>query len=147
MNTAYYDTTYLLKLQIVEAGTSEVRAHAASVFEIHTALHGRAEFSSAAFRKVREGAATQVDYQRLIAQFREDCVTETIILLPLTDATLDRVESVFATAPVAKPAPPAARPSAGAAVSAEQQRRPRPCRPATAEMKRPQPCRPAAEEI
>ena len=101
MNTAYYDTTYLLKLQIVEAGTSEVRAHAASVFEIHTALHGRAEFSSAAFRKVREGVATQVDYQRLIAQFREDCVTETIILLPLTDATLDRVESVFATAPVA----------------------------------------------
>jgi hypothetical protein len=37
MNSAYYDATYLLKLQIVEAGTNEVRAHATSVLEIHTA--------------------------------------------------------------------------------------------------------------
>lgn len=100
MNPAYYDASYLLKLQIVESGTIEVRAHAASVLEIHTAHHSRAEFSSAAFRKVREGVATPVDYQQLIAQFRADCASETIVLLPLTDAILDRVERVFATAPV-----------------------------------------------
>lgn len=34
MNPAYYDTTYLLKLQIVENGTLEVREHASSVREI-----------------------------------------------------------------------------------------------------------------
>ena len=99
MDSAYYDAAYLLKLQILEADSSEVRAHAASVLDIHTACHGRAEFSSAAFRKVREGVATPADYQQLLAQFRADCASETIVLLPLTEAILDRVESVFATAP------------------------------------------------
>lgn len=99
MNPAYYDTSYLLKLQIVESGTIEVRSHAAKVLEIHTAHHGRAEFASAAFRKVREGVATPADFQRLMHQFRADCAAGAIVLLPLTDTILDRVESVFATAP------------------------------------------------
>ena len=99
MSAAYYDTTYLLKLQIAEAGTAQVRSHAATVVEIHSAQHGRAEFASAAFRKVREGAATSADYQRLIAQFHSDIAATAIILLPLTDAILDRVETVFAAAP------------------------------------------------
>lgn len=98
MTIAYYDTTYLLKLQIAEAGTAEVRAHAATVIEIHSAHHGRAEFASAAFRKVREGVATPADYQRLIAQFNADIAATIIVLLPLTDSILDRVEAAFATA-------------------------------------------------
>jgi predicted nucleic acid-binding protein len=99
MKPAYYDATYLLKLQIVEAGSSEVRAHAATVSEIQSALHGRAEFASASFRKVREGVATPADYQRLIAQFQADCASTIIVLLPLTDAIIDRIETVFAKAP------------------------------------------------
>ena len=99
MNPAYYDANYLLKLQIMESGTGEVRAHAATVLEIHSAHHARAEFASAAFRKVREGVATPADFQRLLTQFGADCLSGTIVLLPLTDAILDRVESVFATAP------------------------------------------------
>ena len=99
MSPAYYDATYLLKLQMAEAGSREVRAHAASVREIHSAQHGRAEFASAAFRKVREGVATPVEYQKLLAQFRADCAAGTIVLLPLTDAIIDRVETIFATAP------------------------------------------------
>jgi predicted nucleic acid-binding protein len=39
------------------------------------------------------------DYLRLIAQFRSDCASRTIVLRPLTDAILDRVEKVFTTAP------------------------------------------------
>ena len=99
MTAAYYDANYLFKLQIKEHGSPEVRAHAASVLEIHTAQHSRAEFASAAFRKVREGVATASDYQRLIAQFRADCTSSVIVLLPLTDAIFDRIESVFLTAP------------------------------------------------
>ena len=79
MTIAYYDTTYLLKLQIAEAGTAEVRAHAATVIEIHSAHHGRAEFASAAFCKVREGVATPADYQRLIAQFNADIAATTYL--------------------------------------------------------------------
>jgi predicted nucleic acid-binding protein len=69
------------------------------VSEIYTAVHARAEFASAAFRKVREGAATHADFHRLLVQFKSDLSSFTIILLPLTDAILDRIESVLASAP------------------------------------------------
>jgi predicted nucleic acid-binding protein len=98
MNPAYYDTTYLLKLQIVEHGTSEVRNHASTIREIHTAQHGRAEFISAAFRKVREGAASAADLQRLLAQFKSDHESGAIVFLTLTDSIIDHVESVYASA-------------------------------------------------
>lgn len=96
---AYYDANYLLRLQIKEAGSTEVQAHAATLSEIHTALHGRAEIASAAFRKVREGAASASDYQRLIAQFQLDIRSGTIVLLPLTNPILDRIERVYSSAP------------------------------------------------
>jgi predicted nucleic acid-binding protein len=99
MNPAYYDTTYLLKLQISEIGTSEVRKHASTVREIHTAQHGRAEFISAAFRKVREGAASKTDLQSLLAQFRADCDSGAIVFIPLTESIIDHVESVYVNAP------------------------------------------------
>ena len=47
MKPVDYDSSYLLKLQIVESETGEVRAHAASVDETLTAHHGRAEFAAA----------------------------------------------------------------------------------------------------
>jgi predicted nucleic acid-binding protein len=94
MSPAYYDANYLLKLQINEGGSTEVRAHAATVLEIHTAQHARAEFASAAFRKVREGVATTADYDRLMAQLRSDIASTTIVLLPLTDAILDRARAL-----------------------------------------------------
>lgn len=99
MSPAYYDSNYLLKLQIAEAGNTHVRAHAATVLEIHTAQHARAEFASAAFRKVREGVATAADFQRLMAQLRSDISSTTVVILPLTDSILDRIEFFFATAP------------------------------------------------
>ena len=100
MNPVYYDTSYLLKLLIVESGSHAVRAHASTVLEIHSASHGRAEFESAAFRKVREGAATSADFRRLMMQFHEDCLTGAIVFLPLTDAILNRVEMGFFKAPM-----------------------------------------------
>lgn len=99
MSPAYYDANYLLKLQINESGSREVRIHATTVLEIHTAQHARAEFASAAFRKVREGVATAADFQRLIAQLKSDIATTTIVVLPLTDEIIDRIETVFSTAP------------------------------------------------
>ena len=99
MSAAYYDTTYLLKLQITETGTAHVSSHPATVVEIYSAHQGRAEFASAAFRKVREGVATPADYKRLMAQFNADIAATAIVLLPLTDAILDRVETIFASAP------------------------------------------------
>jgi predicted nucleic acid-binding protein len=99
MIKAYYDANYLFKLQCVEHGTAEVRAHAATVHRLCTAIHGRAEYASAAFRKVREGAATRRDYELAILQIRADVATGNLQFLPLTDSILDRVEAAFANVP------------------------------------------------
>lgn len=99
MIKAYYDANYLFKLQCVEHGTAEVRAHAATVNRLCTAAHGRAEYASAAFRKVREGAATKRDYQLAILQIQADAGTGNLQFLPLTDSILDRIEAAFASAP------------------------------------------------
>jgi predicted nucleic acid-binding protein len=61
--------------------------------------HGRAEFYSIGFRKLREGSTVPSTLQTVFAQFNADIANGDIRLLPLTDAVLDRVESVFATAP------------------------------------------------
>ena len=99
MSQAYYDANYLFKLQCVENGTAEVRAHAATVNILCIAAHGRAEYASAAFRKVREGFATQSEYQLAIAQVKADAATGNLKFLPLTEVILDRVEQAFASAP------------------------------------------------
>lgn len=99
MIKAYYDANYLFKLQCVEHGSSEVRAHAATVNRLCTAIHSRAEYASAAFRKFREGAATKRDYQLAVLQIQADASTGNLQFLPLTDSILDRIEAAFATAP------------------------------------------------
>jgi predicted nucleic acid-binding protein len=99
MIKAYYDANYLFKLQCVEHGTAEVRAHATTINRLCTAAHGRAEYASAAFRKVREGAATKRDYQLAILQIQADAATGNLQFLPLTDSILDRIETAFASAP------------------------------------------------
>jgi predicted nucleic acid-binding protein len=99
MIKAYYDANYLFKLQCVEHGTNEVRAHAATVNRLCTAAHGRAEYASAAFRKVREGTATHRDYHLAILQIQADAATGNLQFLPLTDSILARIEAAFATAP------------------------------------------------
>lgn len=99
MTSAYYDANYLFKLQCPEHGTSEVRAHAATVRIIRCAVHGRAEFASAAFRKVREGTASAADFGLALAQMHTDAATGNLQFIPLTDAIIDRVEKAFATAP------------------------------------------------
>ncbi len=99
MNRLYFDATYLGKLHWREPGSSEVGACVATADEIVCSLHGRAEFYSIGFRKLREGIATPQAIRAVFAQFRADCASGTIRLLPLTDAVIDRVETVFTTAP------------------------------------------------
>ena len=99
MSSAYYDANYLFKLLCLELVSNEVRAHAATTRFICTAAHGRAEFASAAFRKVREGAATPDHCRLALAQMRADAATGNLQFLPLTDAVFDRLETVYSSAP------------------------------------------------
>jgi len=99
MNQLFFDAAYIGKLHWREPGSAEVLTCAATADEIVCSLHGRAEFYSMGFRKVREGLAAPSTLQAVFAQFNADVAAGDIHLLPLTDAIVDRVESVFATAP------------------------------------------------
>ena len=103
MTSAYYDSTYLFKLQCVEHGTEDVRAHASSVRSVNSAVHARAEFVSACHRKIREGHGTCDQLKAMLAQFQLDCCEGAITLLPLNDSVFERVESFYLTAPATSP--------------------------------------------
>jgi predicted nucleic acid-binding protein len=99
MMSLFFDATYFGKLHWREPGSTEVLACAATADELVCSMHGRAEFYSIGFRKVREGLTVPSTLQAVFAQFHADIAAGDIRLLPLTDAIIDRVGSVFATAP------------------------------------------------
>jgi predicted nucleic acid-binding protein len=99
MKSLFFDATYIVKLHWREPGSTEVLAEAVTADEIVCSLHGRAEFYSVGLRKVREALATPAGVAAVFSQFNADIASGDIRLLPLTHAILDRVESVFATAP------------------------------------------------
>jgi len=95
----FFDAAYLGKLHWIERGSAEVQALAGTADQIVCSHHGRAEFYSIGFRKVREGLASPATVQTVFAQFNADISNGDILLLPLTDTVLDHVEQVFTTAP------------------------------------------------
>jgi len=99
MRRLFFDAAYLGKLHWTEPGSTEVRALASTADQLVCSQHGRAEFHSIGFRKVREGLATAPALHGVIAQFRSDLANQAILLLPLTDSILDRIEAAFASAP------------------------------------------------
>lgn len=99
MNRLYFDANYLGKLQWSEQGSTEVAACASQAGDLYTAAHGRAEFYSIGHRKLREGKATAIILKTVFAQFDSELTAGKIVLLPLTDPIIDRIETVFATAP------------------------------------------------
>ena len=99
MKQLFFDAAYIGKLHWIERGSAEVQALAGTTDQIVCSHHGKAEFDSIGFRKVREGLASPATTQAVFAQFNADILNGEILLLPLTDAILDRVEQVFSTAP------------------------------------------------
>lgn len=95
----YFDAAYLGKLHWMEPGAAEVTACAVSADELVCALHGGAEFYSIGHRKMREALATPAAVRAVFIQFLTDCASGQIRLLPLTESIIQRVESVFLTAP------------------------------------------------
>ncbi len=99
MIRAYYDVSYLMKLQCAEHGSIEVGLHARTVDVIHCCMHGRAEFVSACHRKVREGVADLGQLQAFLAQLEADTLAGGLCWLPLTESVIQRVEAVYRHAP------------------------------------------------
>lgn len=99
MISAYYDTNYLFKLQCNEHGSIEVQAHARTVDQLYCSLHGKAEFISAAHRKIREKAATAADLSLLLAQLHNDTAAGGLRWIAIGEPIINRVESVYRSAP------------------------------------------------
>ena len=96
---AYLDTAFLFRLYWEDPGWESIREFAATQSSLVCAIHGRAELYSAAHRKRSEGAATDDAIAALLDQFDLDCRSRGLAWLSLTEAVLQRVESVYRGAP------------------------------------------------
>ena len=99
MLTAYFDTAFVVKCYIREAGSERVRALASETDELITSDLTRAEFAAAVHRKRREGFLTLSEAQVVFAQFIADCSDRVWTFLPVNAVVLQRVTSAFASLP------------------------------------------------
>lgn len=96
----YFDTSYLARLYLEDAGWQKVRTLAASQ-QIMCCVHGRAEVVASFHRRFRDGLFRAHDLETAIEQFEADCDAGAVIWLPLSPAVLARVTKVYATLPKA----------------------------------------------
>lgn len=99
MRPLYFDTSYLFKIYWPESGSDQVLLLAKKVDLIVCCVHGRAEFSSACRRKIREGTTDKESVSKVMKQFCADCKAGGIEFLPITDSLLDRLDSIYQKMP------------------------------------------------
>ncbi len=96
----YFDTAYLARLYLDEAGAEEIRALVESASTLPASLvHARAEMVAAFHRCFREKRINGPRLAELIDQFEDDCAAGMFTWLPLTDAILSRVSAMYRKAP------------------------------------------------
>jgi len=94
----YFDTSYLARLYVADAGWEKVRALAGSD-RLACALHGKAEVMAAFHRKFREKVLSPPAYAGLLTQFESDCAANAFEWLPLTINVLARLGKGYAALP------------------------------------------------
>jgi predicted nucleic acid-binding protein len=94
----YFDTSYLARLYVADAGWEKVRA-LAKTDRIACALHGKAETLAAFHRKFREGVVSQPALVALMKQFESDCAANAFEWLPVTPRILALVAKSYAALP------------------------------------------------
>lgn len=94
----YFDTSYVVRLYIADAGWEKVRAKAATD-EIACCLHGQAEVMGAFHRKLREGSLTRAAFSELIKQFEKDSQSKAFEWLPISPSVIARLARHYAVLP------------------------------------------------
>jgi predicted nucleic acid-binding protein len=94
----YFDTAYLARLYLEDAGWEQVRA-LAQTDRVACCLHGRAETIAAFHRKHREGRFDPIGLRGLIEQFNVDCVGGGYQWLPLSELVIVRLTKAYALLP------------------------------------------------
>lgn len=98
----YFDTSYVARLYLEDAGWQTVR-NLAATDHVACCLHGQAETISAFHRKFREGTFRPKDLLDILDQFQADCDTGAFAWLPLSSAVMTRLMAAYAALPRSAP--------------------------------------------
>ena len=96
----YFDTSYLVRLYLDDAGCELVR-ELATHSEVASCWHAQAEVLCSLHRGLREGRLDAEQYRALLDQFHSDCADGAFRWLPLADPILARLDRIVAAAPAA----------------------------------------------
>lgn len=97
----YFDSAYIAKCYLPEAGHGEVCALATRAGRICSAAIARLEVVAVFHRKLREHAISAAVHRELHRQFTEDISRGVWHLLPATDSLLAKAQTSFETLPPA----------------------------------------------
>ncbi len=95
----YFDSAYIAKCYLPEAGHAEVSDLAAQSQRIASAAIARLEVSAVFHRKLREQTLSAVIHRELHRQFAEDIAAGVWHLLPMTEALLVKAQTAYETLP------------------------------------------------
>lgn len=95
----FFDTCYLVRLYLEDAGFEAVRELAGSGRAVAAAWHAQAEVVAALHRAGQERRMEQIAVQAALAQFIHDRQAGLFHWQPLTDGVQNRIEHVFRKAP------------------------------------------------
>lgn len=95
----FFDTCYLVRLYLEDAGFEAVREVAGSGSAVAGAWHAQAELVTVLHRALRERRMAQAAYQAALDQFQNDCRAGLFLWQPLTEGVQQRLEHVLRKAP------------------------------------------------
>lgn len=95
-DSIYFDTSYLVRIYLEDAGHESVRSLAGNHSQIASSMHGRTEVVAAFHRAFREKRLDAAGHQILQQQFMEEAANPLIYRwLPLTDNVYRQVDRVY----------------------------------------------------
>jgi predicted nucleic acid-binding protein len=92
----YFDTSYLARLYLEDAGWQKVR-ELASTDHLACCLHGKAEIVAAFHRQLRDGVLSQRQWTDLLRQFEKESDAGAFQWLPMSSMVVGRVIRVYAS--------------------------------------------------
>ena len=95
----YFDSTYLAKCYLPEAGHHEVRAVALKAGSLQSVALARTEVASVFHRHLREGRLRAAEVAEYMHQFSQDCTDGIVSFLPITPELLETTCSSYQTLP------------------------------------------------
>lgn len=95
----YFDSTYLAKCYLPEAGHHEVRATALKAGTLQSVALAKIEVASVFHRHLREGRLSTREVAEHMQQFSQDCIDGVVTFLPVTPGILETAYATYQTLP------------------------------------------------